>query len=277
MYELIQPYDMSECEENKKPITLRGLEYKYDPDFIFIEQNYMRYKNDCKKTPVIYHHREYTHFPDMVDPDILLFGYPCREEVFNYYYPYEYYQIPIIDNLWNGVDMDYFKPKKKVFKGLLDIGWQLKYWQFAEVNGIFARSVIREQERFSKWADKHGLTKRFKPPIGLDKYRELLMGAEAILIDGGTYGWLTRRVFEAAACKTIMVIRVYNKEQFEFYKNIGLKAGKNYIPLANPYEVEEIDLDGKEVLAENAYEWVKDHTYEKRAKELIKQYERIFY
>jgi len=277
MLKYVPDYDLRECEEFKKPIPLRGLEFEYSPDLIFVEQTYMRYKNDCKKTPVFYHHREYTHFPDLLDPDVLLFAYPCREEVFDYYYPYEYHLIKHKYNLWNGVDIDYFKPKPKIFDGLIDIGWQVEAWRFAIVNGPMAKNIIEEQERFSNYCKMKGYTNRFDAPVELEKYREILALSKAILIDGGYLGWFTRRVLEAAACKTLMVIRMYSKEQARFYDEVGLKNMENCILFDNEETLKtvasDVDYYYDMGIPEKAHEWVKQFTYDKVAKKLLNIYE----
>lgn len=281
MFSFIRPFEFRDFEENKMAISLRPIEYKYNPDLIIIEQCYYRFKNDIK-TPILYHHREYTHFPDVEDPDIITFAYPRREKQFEYYYPYSYRRkIEKKHNLFVGVDMDMFNPNKnKIIDGKVDIGWAIDYWQFQESNGPFAYDVIEEQKRFAKYCEKKGITRRINPPIDKDQYIEIMERSRSVVIDGGSLGWLTRRIFEAMASKTVPIIRVYNEKQKKFYKGYKLINGENCILFSENFllglpNLKEINLNdyNLEEIAENGYKWVKQHTYEKRAKKLLKIYE----
>jgi spore maturation protein CgeB len=287
----VPSYDMVRVMDDKLSISLRPFEYHESPDYIFVEQVYYRFKNDTAFTPVIYHNREYTHFPDMTDPDLLLFGYPCREEVFDYYFPFEYSELKRefkVHDLFNAVNLKLFKGDSEVrIKGLVDVGWSQKYWQFACCNGPTAKMVIEEQERFSNYCKKKGYTTRFDAPIEDHKYRELVKFSEAVLIDGGYFGWLTRRIFEAMALKTMVVIRVYSHEQMAFYEKIGLNDGENCILFQFDYQHDIYDIGSvitkintgiydRNKIVENAYKWVSEnHSYKKRTDEfleLIKKY-----
>lgn len=277
----LQPFEMRDFEENKKAASMKPIEYKYAPDFIFHEQRYYRFKNDIE-TPVIYHHREYTHFPDFRRPDVLTFAYPEREKQFEYLYPYSYRkEIPMKRNLFVGVDLDMFNPnRKKVIKGKIDIGWAVEYWQFQKSNGPYAYNTIEQQKIFSKkYADK-GVTKRIRPPVGKGQYKELMELSESVIIDGGYFGWNTRRMYEAMACKTVPLIRVYNENQLKFYEEYGIEHGKNCLLFSQNYllkmdNIEELDLNTYDLkkIAKNGFKWVQNHTYKNRAKKLLRIYE----
>lgn len=274
-------YDLADCQEHKKPMSLRYIEFKHSPDFIFVEQTYQRYNNDCTFSKVIYHHREYTHYPDLLDPDILTFAYPKREDFYECYFPYEYSLIKHKADLWCGVDMSLFYPKHKIYKGIINIGWHIEPWRFATVNGPVAKVIIEEQARFFDKIKEIGIV-TFPHDTELEKYMEIIMSSEAILIDGGDFGWLTRRVFEAAASKTLMFIRLFSEEQKEFYEDIGLIHGKNCFLVKNEKEVLEYDrklknneIDVKKII-EEAYEWVKYYDIKKTTKRLVDLYEKFY-
>jgi len=275
MLKEIQAYDLAECTEYKKPIPLRIVEYYHSPDIIFSTQQYMRYDNDCKYSKVIYHHREYTNHPDILNPDMMLWGYPYREQFYMMYFPYEYHLCKHKYDLFCGVNLRDFKPAKKIYDGLMDIGWHIEAWRFKVVNGPVAEFVIEQQEKFWEEATKKGITERIPPDIDLEQYKVFLAGSKFLLIDGGYYGWYTRRVYEAAACKTVMVIRIYNDDQIKKYNEDGLIDGKNCIFVRNIDELAEVSKKiakneyDYQTLADNAYEWVKNHTYKKRADRLL--------
>ena len=54
----VELFNMEESFRFKKPINLRLIEYRYDPDFIFLEQMYNRFDTSKVTCPVIYQHRE---------------------------------------------------------------------------------------------------------------------------------------------------------------------------------------------------------------------------
>ena len=276
MFKEIPAYDLKECTENKKPIPLRPIEYYHSPDFIFVEQQYTRYDNNCKYAKVIYHHREYTHFPDLLNPDMILWAYSHRGEFYESYFPYAYSKIEHKAKLFCAVNMNMFKPAKKIYKGIIDIGWHIEAWRFQLANGPVAIKVIQEQIDFWEEAEKVGATTRFPPDIDLEQYKVIMSGSEATLIDGGYYGWYTRRVYEAAAMKTLMVIHIYTDDQIIDYRHRGLINGEHYIAIRNIEELKKVSrelelgmIDVKEI-TENAYEWVKTQTYKKRADKLLK-------
>lgn len=281
MFKYVHPYDMTECEQNKKPIPLRPLEYVYSPDFILVAQSYLRWENDCERTPVIYHHREYTHFADLLNPDMLLFGYPCREESYDMYHPYEYSKIKHKRNLFNGVNPQVFFPKEKTFKGITQIGWSLEPWRFQAVNGPFAYYVIEEQDKFAKEVRKWGQIRDFEEPVDMEHYKELIRTCEAVIVDGGALGWYTRRVFELSACKTVPVIRIFFQKQLDFYKKEGLIDGENCLFFKTIEDLKDIvdNIESRHFnlkeIGEKAYEWSKDHTYVKVAQKLINLYEEL--
>lgn len=274
--QFVQSYELLEVQNNHKPISLKPFEYKYNPDVIMVDQTYRVFKNDCENTAwVVYRQREFTHFPDMLNPDVLYQGYPMRNEVFKMYYPYEYSKINIKGNLFCAVDPELFPVpnQEKSFKGLQDIGWNVKYWQLATCNGPFAKVFIEEQERFSRECRKEGLVNSWEAPIDFDKYREILRNSSAILIDGGYYGWLTRRIFEAAASKTLMVIRIYSPEQLGFYGEIGLNDKAMFINCIEDIEALPLKIETEvryNKIVEKAYKWVmENHTYRHRAEQLV--------
>lgn len=276
LYKIIPSYDFDECIRIKKPINIKMIEYQYSPDFIFIAQMYYRFDRNDVKTPVIYQHREYTHFADILKPDMLFAPYPYRLEIFNLYHPYEFNKILYRDYNLVAVDLDYHEPKEnKELFGIYHIGLGVETWQFAEVNGPFSQMAYEDMDYFTHECVDNGYCEDI--PTGLDvvEFHKMLSRCEAILINNGRFNILGRRIFEAMASKTLCVIRIYNEKQEDFYKEIGLTEDICYF-IHTPKEVGDVKYTKEEwkTKVNNAYEWVcKNHTYEVRAREVLEKFE----
>ncbi|KKM86409.1 hypothetical protein LCGC14_1279310 [marine sediment metagenome] len=277
LYDYLQIYDLTECFVDKKEIPLRFISYIHNPDFIMVEQTYNRFDISGVDCPVIYQHREYTHFPDIENPDILLGSYPNRLEVFEYYYPNQYSKIPYCDDNFVATNPNMFDPnKKKIIKGITMIGWVTNPFNFADANGLFNRMIVEDQVGFYQDCIKKGYITYIKGGK-FERYRELLEQCEAVLIDGGYINAFGRRLFEAMACKTLCIIRVHNTKTRDIFKKMGLTEDMCYF-IYEPEDIQDIydTRDGIEnpKKVERAYEWMmNNHTYEIRAKETIEKFE----
>lgn len=275
LYTIPPSYDFRDCFSYKKPISIRFIEYIHNPDFIFIEQMYYRLDRSEVKTPVIYQHREYTHFPDLVDPDILFASYPWRLHAFEFYLPWEYHNIPYIDYNFVAVDTDQFKPvEEKIIKGISYIGWTFPFWQFAEANGPWAHMVISDQEAFLQECLDKECVHYIKEGLDHDAFREMVGQCEALLVDSGYYGAFGRRLIEPMMLKTLTVVRIHNRMQEDFYEEMGLTEEMCYF-IRRPEDIKNIKWTEEERKAkvEKAYEWVQQHTYKKRAEEVLEKFE----
>ena len=100
------------------------------------------------------------------------------------------------------------------------------------------------------------------------------MQSEAVLIIPGNDAYVTRKIYEAAACKALIVLYVQNDEAKKVFDDLGLIDGSNCLMFRNMEELEHIksffDKIKIEGYTNDAYEWVKNnHTWDHRAKELI--------
>jgi hypothetical protein len=279
LYDYIPMYDLTECFKEKKKIPIRFIDHKHNPDFIMVEQTYNRFDTEGITCPVIYQHREYTHFPDIEDPDILFGSYPNRLSTFEIYHPYQYSKIPYCDDNFVAVYPENFNPnREKIIKGITMLGWLVNPFSFAEANGVWAGVVIEDQVAFYQECVQKGYMKYINGGK-FDRYRDLLEQCEAILIDGGSVNAFGRRLFEAIASKTLCVVRVHNKATKDVYDNMGLTSEMCYF-VYNPDDflmiLNDWDITSKrrENMTEKAYEWmINNHTYEIRAKETLEKFE----
>ncbi len=276
LYNSVPQYDFENCFHNKKPINIKFIQYKYDPDFIYVEQMYMRMDISEITCPVIYQHREYTHFPDIVDPDILLATYHWRLRIFELYHPWEYHNIPYKDYNYCAVNDDECKPvEKKTQEGITHIGLMIPMIQFRLANGPFGDMVMEDQEVFWEKCTASGYINTI--PVGLlpDEFLDMVGRCEALLYDAGRFGGISRRLFEMMALKTIPIIRIHSNMQLQLYKEIGLTEEICFF-VQTVEDIGKIKFTEEErkTMADKGYEWViKNHTYKVRAKELVEKYE----
>jgi len=272
LYKIVPQYDFVECFHYKKPINIKQIQYEFDPDFILIEQMYYRLDVSEITCPVIYQHREYTHFPDIIDPDILLASYHWRLEVFEFYHPYEYKNIPYKEYLYVAVDTELVKPvEEKSLDGITHIYLKIPMWQFRNANGPFGDAIMEQQEIFwDNCVTKQGCR---GIPVGLGQkdFLTMLGRCEALLYDAGRFAGVSRRLFEAMASKTLCVIRVYSTKQMDLYERLGL-TDEMCIFVWDEEDVGRVKFTEEErkEKVEKAYKWViENHTYDVRARELL--------
>lgn len=273
LYEMVPRYDFINCIHDKKPINIKQIQYKYDPDFIYIEQMYYSLDVSEITCPVIYQHREYTHFPDILNPDILLASYHWRLRVFEFYHPWEYNNIPYKDYNYVAVDTEIIKPvEEKTEMGIWHIGLSIPMWQFREANGMFGDMVMEDQEVFWDKCIDEGYVHYCPTGLKGQEFIKQLGRTEALLYDAGRFAGLSRRLVEAMASKTLCVVRIHTKLQENFYKEIGLTDEMCFF-IHTPEDVGKITYTEEErkVMAEKAYDWViKNHTYDVRAKNVLR-------
>ena len=276
LYAMVPMYDFEDCLHNKKPINLKDIEYRYSPDFIFIEQMYNKFDVSEIDCPVIYQHREYTHFPDINNPDMLLASYYYRLRAFESYHPWEYYNIPYVDYNLVAVDTYICKPvEKKTVKGITLIGLAIPMWQFRTANGIFGDMVMEDQEEFSQECIDNEYVAHIPTGLMNDDFLDMTSRCEAILFDAGRFGGLTRRLFEAMAMKTLCVVRVHTNLQKQIFKEAGLTDEMCFF-VNTPEDVGKIKFTEKQrkEMIEKAYDWIiKNHTYKIRAREMLEKFE----
>jgi len=277
IYNHIATWDMTDYFVEKKQIPLTFIDRIYSPDFIVVEQTYNRFDISEVKCPVIYIHREYTHFADIETPDMLLGSYPNRLMMFEFHHPWQYNQIQYQDELYVAVDKGvYNTDRDRVVKGITMIGWSTNPYNFANANGILARMVIEDQVGFYQDCVKNGYVTYIKGGNFI-RYKDLLEQCEAVLIDGGYVNGFGRRLFEAMASKTLCIIRVHGVKTMEVFKNMGLTGEMCYF-VYDPFDIKYIqeiwDREKHKKKVEKAYEWVmNNHTYDIRANQLIEKFE----
>lgn len=271
-------YEMDEYYKyKKKSIPLSFLFDVMPPEFeifdtIFVEQHGFKFHNDTD-LKTIYYHRDIPSIMFMEDMDIFLYRFKTMERIISRDYPEVWGNGIHKQRFLNAVNMKGFEHDfDKLFKGINWIGW-LKtweyYWQFPSQVEYY-----KYVKKIIDFARKYKLIEYHEHGINYIDYRQILQQSEAVLIIPGNEAYVTRKIYEAAASRTMIVLWVQNDEAVQVFADLGLIDGVNCIMFRTKKELFEISHNFKnlnvELIVKLAYKWVKNnHTWENRARELI--------
>jgi len=245
-------------------------------DVIFIEQNGFKFKNDILDVDVIYYHRDIPNDLFMEDMDILLYRFKKHERKIAREYPKLWGNGITKQRFLNGVEMRAFDyTKERIHKGINWIGWKNTwkyYWDRPSQKAYYlhVRGIVN-------FARKHNLVKYHEHGIPYPEYKDILEQSEAVLIIPGTEAYVTRKIYEAASSKTMIVLYVQNDEGEQIYNEMGLVHEVNCLMFHSNEELRKLKKKyrtyNRKLITQNAYNWVKEnHTWDLRAKELIEIY-----
>ncbi len=110
--------------------------------------------------------------------------------------------------------------------------------------------------------------------ISYGEAKRILQQSEAVLVIPGNEAYVTRKIYEAAVTKTLIVLYVQNDLAYKTFIELGLRDGRNCLMFRKKDQLKAISYGfneyPKEKIIDTAYEWVRDnHTWANRAKELI--------
>ena len=239
-------------------------------DYIIVEQNGFHFYNDVD-IPVIYYHRDIPTPLFMLDMDILLYRFTEMERVIAKDYP-KIWGNGIVKKKWlNGVRPENFAEElPKIYEGINWIGWQKPfsyYWKLPA-----QAEYYKHAKEICDYAREHFLIQYHEHGIRYPEAKRILQQSEAVLVIPGTKAYVTRKIYEAAMCKTLIVLHVQNDEALEIYTEIGLIHNKNCIMFRKKEELKAIaDLEGVDVggMTDLAHKWVNEkHLWAHRAQEL---------
>ena len=127
---------------------------------------------------------------------------------------------------------------------------------------------------FNEWEEFKKLGFRcFDTPISNIEYREILPQCEALFVNIATQQYLSHKIYETMACKTLCIIKLENETHKQILENAGFIAGKHYIAIKALNEIKEVydQTQNKQEIVENAYKKIlKDNTYIENAKYITK-------
>lgn len=250
-----------------------------DPELIIIDEPFFYFYNDVS-IPVFYAHREFKRPPKVYYPDIAMFWHQGISNYFmNIFAPHWAQQVPKIGVLDIAVDVRRFEPKEKSIKGIVCLAGRenlnacVDMRELTAIGGLY--QVIRETKEIQKYCEYYcdkdgGLTD--------DSFRELLPKCEAIWIHIPASQFVSRRILEAMACKTVCVMKIESVEHEDTLRCMGFVANKHYIKIENLSDIIEYNkdwnYDNYKDMIENAYKIVHEkHTFFNRAQYLVELYQ----
>jgi len=239
-------------------------------DYIFVEQNAFLFYNDID-VPVIYYHRDIPTDLFMTDMDVLLYRFKKMEKIVSEQYPQIWGNGIIKKRFLNGVCMELFEHDlPKIYEGINWIGWLKPFeWYFKLPK---QKAYYIHVKKIVDYARKNLLINYHRMGIAYSEATRILQQSQAVLILPGTEAYVTRKIYEAAVAKTLIVLWVQNNEGQKIYDGLGLVHQKNCIMFRKKEELRELaDLKGIDIggITSEAYKWVKEnHTWANRAQEL---------
>lgn len=249
-----------------------------DLDLIFVEQAMFYYKNDVD-VPVIYYHRDLWTECFMTDADLLLYRFWNHRTAIQYVSRNVWWAMPHLQfrNAVNPVHYDFTKEKE--FKGLNFIGTQ-KSLESYMIQDFVQRDYYKETYDIVEYCRKEGLAEIHDyQRMHFPEYKEILEKCESVLFVPGKNAYHSRRLYEAACAKAMLVI--YTPDEFAkgIYNKLGLKHGYNCVMFDDIKKLKNIFIlykNKRKKIIERAYEWIENaHTFKIRAKQLEGVFERF--
>jgi len=247
-----------------------------DPDLIIIDEGLITYYNDTD-IPVFYHHREFKRPPTIYYPDIAFFWH---EGVLNYFKnifaPYWFHKVGKSIILPIAVNST-FQPNKKTIQGIVGLAWRERIKDVISIKEITAQGILYESIKAYQEVSQYIEILNDNGTLTNDRFRELLSKSEAFWCHVPLGQYTTRRMLEAMACKTLVVLKLQNEEHERVLLEMGFEKGVHYVGLKKYSELKELkkdfDIKKYEPIIENAFEVVKTrHTYNNRADYIIELY-----
>ena len=274
----------------KELIKFKGYKEE-DLDLIFIEQGMFYFEKNAYcpplgwttltplTVPVVYYHRDLWNEVFMRFSDLLLYRFANHRTALQYVSRQVWSNTIFKLQFRNAVDLRDWDPnREKEYKGLNFIGTRIpleRYLARDYVQRDYYKDTydIVEYCREHKIAQVHDYYKMKFP-----EYHAILERCEALLFIPGKNAYLSRRLYEAAACKCMLFMYVPSEfAKLQYERVLGLTHGLNCVMFENKEQLKNLWImykNKRKKIVENAYEWVsKSHTYDLRALEL----EKVFY
>ena len=262
-----------------------------DLDLIFVEQAMFYFKKGVKdetlswdgsevQTPVIFYHRDLWSEAFMKHPDVdlLLYRFWNHRTSLQYVDRITWWMTKYKLLFKNAVNPALFNPDRdKEYKGLNFIGTQYPLAKYLTKDFV-QHDYYKDTHDIVEYCREHEIATihdyhEMKFPI----YRAILEKCEAMLFVPGKRAYRSRRLFEAAACKTMLIIYCPDSFSKQVYQKDGLTHGVNCVMFDDITKLKNVYIlykNKRKKIIEKAYEWVlNQHSFEVRAIEL----EKVFY
>jgi len=259
-----------------------------DLDLIFVEQAMFYFKKGVVdetlgwdghevETPVVFYHRDLWSegFMKHPDVDLLLYRFWNHRTSMQYVDRKTWWMTKYKLLFKNAVNPALFNPdKEKEYKGLNFVGTQYPLEKYMTKDFV-QHDYYRETYNLVEYCREHEIAvvhdyHDMKFPM----YRTILQKCEAMLFVPGKRAYRSRRLFEAAACKVMLVVYCPDEFSKQVYQKDGLKHGHNCVMFDDVTKLKNVYIlykNKRKKIVERAYDWVMtQHTFDIRAIELEK-------
>lgn len=265
----------------KRPFPLSQAIFGFEDklDILHVVQSYIYWKNDLERyMPLIYLHTELSSPLTCYTPTHIEMRLPEMNHFLHSYFPWQWNNIPYKYLLYPSAhplhyDPDYKKdlnisfvgPPSNTFDRIRDYVWNTMSKQHTEIKEYYKRKEI------GHYIDHMG-----ENPSTFPQYNMMLARSEHMVLTAHRGVYLSRRMFECLASKTIPILYVENDKCKEILRDVGfLWEGRRQN--CYTYRKKE-DLDSfnnikyDENIAENGYNLLlENHTFNHRALKILKQ------
>ena len=247
------------------------------PDFIFLSEMRIKIINDLE-IPLFYFHTGWYLAPNVEKAHIYYFRQSQIKDAYRK-------KGRIVETMYSYVNPKDFYPESKFITGVCGIGFRNPWKKWFDVVGSlkpFVRLMQKETDHFIQLGYNY-----FHTPVDDMKYRTILRQMEALNPLTANGGYITRRMLEGMACKTLLIFRLdfvlrNGKRDDSVHRymleEMGYFAGVHYIEIQDGRDIErawnEMTEEMKEEMREKAYKLTLErHTPVNRAEQILKDYE----
>lgn len=246
-------------------------------DFFIIEQSWLNFVNDSH-VPVVYYHHEFPVECRCVNPTYLLMNLPIMGPHLNTHYVWWYHRIKERHYCWMAADPEEFNPnREKELKGINYVSCFESVMK-DERDDFWKYVMDSYHDRWKEFAKNNGyIHTQGGETVGYEPYKDYMERSEAFLTFNCNCIYMSRRVLEAALCKSLNVIHIQNDDAEAFYNKIGFYNKKNCILFRNNDELKYIadqisnhNIYDVKSMVKDAYNLVLEkHTFKNRAKQIL--------
>ena len=271
----LPPEEVKPCIFMGKPISLKPIERIYKPNLIFIEQSHLAFVNDID-TPVWSNTRECSFPPSVLRPDIFSYGHPEIKRLYQSWFKWDCFNIRSPIFLQTGVNPDYFDIVEKDIEEPIYIGHHNDpEFQALSINMIFDRFAKRWLSDIPKILHKSKIIKVMDIPVSNEEYKDYTQRAKKMVIYTVPYHILSRRIWEAAVCRCLLIIHCFDDFQEDFYRKLGFNESNCFF-FRNIEDLDNLNLNYKcDEKIKNAYDLViNNYTYKHVVLKILEEFEK---
>lgn len=186
--------------------------------------------------------------------------------------------------MYFAADTEHFEADIKDIDGIVGIGFRRSFESWVKAGGIadgatsdiIESEVTQFKELSSSFLISEGKSKYYETPVTDQKYREILSHAKMTWFPVPAYQYVTRRMLDAMCSACLCIMKIQDKEHEQVLEDMGFIRNEHYIGIDDLSQLDGLYIDQKErmEMVSRALDVVReDHTYFKRAKQVLETYE----